>query len=241
MKNSDMANSYFSFKQFTINQDKSAFKVGTDGVLLGAYADITGAGKILDIGSGTGLIAIMLAQRCNAAIVAIEPDYESYLQTCDNVKICKWSSRIKVIHTDLQNYSPGEAKFDMVATNPPYFSDSLKNPDYRKSAARHNDSLTSVDLLDGVSKLLSAEGHLELIMPYVEGNVFIAEAQEYGFYCNKILKIRPLATSEIKRLILSFSRHKEKVSEKFLTIEQGRRHEFTEEYINLTKDFYLKF
>ncbi|MCX6321967.1 MAG: methyltransferase [Bacteroidia bacterium] len=236
-----MANNYFSFKQFIIYQDKSAFKVGTDGILLGAVTDIAGLKRILEIGTGTGLIAIMLAQRCEAEIVAIEPDYESYIQACDNVRLCKWNSRIKVEHTDLQNYYPDEEKFDLIVTNPPYFTDSLKNPDPRKSAARHSDSLTSEELLIGVSRLLYDDGHLQLIMPYVEGTVFIAEAQKYGLYCNNILKIKPLPTAEIRRLILSFSRERFKVTEKFLAIEHGKRHEFTEEYINLTKDFYLKF
>jgi len=236
-----MANSYFSFKQFTIYQDKSAFKVGTDGVLLGACANISGVKRILDIGSGTGLIAIMLAQRSDAEIVAIEPDHESFIQTCHNVTLSKWSSRIKVEHTDLRNYNPGEEKFDLIVANPPYFSDSLKCPDPRKTAARHNDSLTSDEILKSVSNLMKEEGRLQLIMPYVEGNVFIAEANSYNLFCNNILKIRPLPTSEVRRLILTFSRQRLKSKEEFLTIEHGNRHEFTEEYINLTKDFYLKF
>jgi len=236
-----MSNNYFSFKQFMIHQDKSAFKVGTDGVLLGAFADITGVEKILEIGTGTGLIAIMLAQKCEAEIIAIEPDDESYIQACDNVKLCKWSNRIKIEHTNLQNYYPGNEKFNLIITNPPYFTDSLRNTDPRKSATRHNDSLTPEELLVGVSRLLDNDGHLQLILPYVEGNVFIAEAHKYGFYCNNILKIKPLPTAEIRRLILSFSRERLKVTEKFLTIEHGKRHEFTEEYINLTKGFYLKF
>jgi tRNA1Val (adenine37-N6)-methyltransferase len=236
-----MSNDYFSFKQFTINQAKAAFKVGTDGVLLGACTAVTGVKRILDIGSGTGIIAIMLAQRSSAEIVAIEPDAGSYIQTKENVTLCRWASRIHVINTDLQNYSAGEEKFDLVVTNPPYFSDSLKNPDSRKAAARHNDSLSSEGLLKGVSKLLDANGHLQLILPYVEGNIFIAEASIYGFYCNSILKIRPLPKMEVRRLILNFSKKQYEVHEKFLTIEHGKRHEFTEEYINLTKDFYLKF
>ncbi len=236
-----MSNNYFSFKQFTIYQDKSAFKVGTDGVLLGASADVKGVKRILDIGSGTGLIAIMLAQRCDAEIVAIEPDHESYIQACDNVSLCKWSSRIKVENTDLQQYYPGKEKFDLIVSNPPYFSDSLKNPDTRKSSSRHNDSLTSAEILEGVSRLLNEEGRLQLIMPYVEGNIFIASAHKFGLYCNNILKIKPLPAAEIRRLILTFSRHQIIPSEKFLTIEHCRRHEFTEEYINLTKEFYLKF
>ena len=236
-----MANDYFNFKQFTIYQNKSAFKVGTDGVLLGASVDVTDVKRILEIGSGTGLVAIMLAQRCNAEIITIEPDHESYIQTSDNVRLCKWSNRIRVEHTNLQSYYPGNEKFDLIVTNPPYYVDSLKNPDPRKSAARHNDSLTSVELLEGVSRLLAEEGSFQLINPYVEGNIFIADAHKYSLYCNNILKIKPLPVSEIRRLILTFRRNRMKVTEKFLTIEHGRRHEFTEEYINLTKEFYLKF
>lgn len=236
-----MANNYFSFKQFTILQDKSAFKVGTDGVLLGVSADVSGVKRILDIGSGTGLIAIMLAQRCDADIAAIEPDHESYKQASDNASLCKWAGRIKVENTSLQNYYPDREKFDLIVTNPPYFTRSLRNPDPRMSAARHNDTLTSHEILKGVLRLLENDGRLQMIMPYVEGTVFIAEAQEFGLYCCNILKIRPLPTTEISRLILTFTRKRLKVSENILTIEHGKRHEFTEEYINLTKDFYLKF
>jgi tRNA1Val (adenine37-N6)-methyltransferase len=235
-----MANNYFSFKHFTIKQEKSAFKVGTDGVLLGAYADIKGLERILDIGSGTGLITLMLAQRCDAEIVAIEPDFGSYIQCTENINLCKWKERIKVRNISLQNYQD-EEKFDLVVSNPPFFTSSLKNTDPRKSAARHNVSLTNGELLKGVSRLMADEGRLQVIMPYLEGTLFIAEAQEYGLYCYDILKIRPLPTSEIRRLIITFSRQKKKSSEKFLTIEHGKRHEFTEDYINLTKDFYLKF
>jgi tRNA1Val (adenine37-N6)-methyltransferase len=236
-----MPNSYFSFKKFTIWHDKSAFKVGTDGVLLGAVANINGISNILDIGAGTGLISIMLAQRCDAFITAIEPDHDSFVQTCENVARCDWSDRIRVEHTDLQSFDPNFKKFDLIITNPPYFCDSLKSPDPRKSAARHNDSLTTDDILKSVLKLLADKGRLQLIMPYAEGNVFIAEASKFGLYCNEILKIKPLPGSEIRRLVLTFSRFQKKPAESFLTIEHGKRHEFTEEYISLTKDFYLKF
>lgn len=236
-----MSNNYFSFKHFTVYQDRSAFKVGTDGVLLGASADITGVRHILDIGSGTGLVSIMLAQRCDAEITAIEPDNESYIQACENVSRCPWNTRIKVENADLQNFDPGLNKFDLIVSNPPYFTGSLKSPDIRKSAARHNDSLASEEILDGVLRLLEEDGRLMLILPYVEGSIFIADAARYGMYCNNILKIKPLPTSEIRRLILTFSRSRQKPVEKFLTIEHGKRHEFTEEYISLMKDFYLKF
>jgi tRNA1Val (adenine37-N6)-methyltransferase len=236
-----MGNNYFRFKYFTINQGKCAFKVGTDGVLLGAYADVSGINRILDVGTGTGLIALMLAQRCDAEIVAIEPDNNSFLQASDNVKSSRWAGRIKVENCFLQNFSGDNGRFDLLVTNPPYFIDSLKNADTAKSLARHNISLNHSDILEGAGRLLGGDGTLQLIMPYAEGNIFIAEAQEHGFYCSTILKIRPTHYSEIRRCILGFSRKKKKPVEEFLTIEKGRRHEFTDEYINLTKDYYLKF
>jgi len=236
-----MANSFFTFKQFTINQERSNFKVGTDGVLLGACADVNGVKRILDIGTGTGLVAVMLAQRCDAEIVAIEPDYESYVQAVGNAKETTWSNRIKVINTDFQSYRAGNEKFDLIVTNPPYFSESLKNPDPGKSTARHNDKLSSLEILEGVTRLLADDGHLQMILPYIEGNVFIAEAQQFELFCNSILKIRPLPKTGIRRLIMGFSKKRSRVTEKFLTIESGKRYEFTEEYKNLTRDFYLKF
>jgi tRNA1Val (adenine37-N6)-methyltransferase len=236
-----MANDYFSLKQFTIYQDKCAFKVGTDGVLLGAYADVSKAARILDIGTGTGLIALMLAQRCNADISAIEPDQESFSQACANFEGSNWKDRIKAENISLQDFFPGDDKFDLIITNPPYFTDSLKNPDPGKAAARHNFLLGNDDLLTGVRRLLSNEGKFQIILPYSEGNVFIATARGHGFYCSDILKIKPLPTSEIRRMILTFSTNRQKTTEKFLTIEHGKHHEFTEEYITLTREFYLKF
>jgi tRNA1Val (adenine37-N6)-methyltransferase len=236
-----MANNYFNFKQFTINQDNCSFKVGTDGVLLGAYADVSETESILDIGTGTGLIALMLAQRSEADIVAIEPDEDSCCQACSNVAGSKWNKRIKVENTSLQDYDPGLLKFGLIVSNPPFFSDSLRNPDAGKAVSRHNDALRNKDLLEGAARLMDEGGRLQVIMPYVEGNILIAEAQEYGLYCNNMLKIKPLPTSEIRRLILTFTKQKQKASESFLTIEHGKRHEFTEEYKYLTKDFYLNF
>jgi len=241
VKFTGMANNYFSFKQFTVYQDRCAFKVGTDGVLLGACADITSAGSILDIGTGIGLIALMLAQRCEAEITAIEPDPASFEQACSNVENSKWGNRIKVINTLLQDYFPGSAKFDLIVSNPPFFTGSLPNPDQVKAVARHTILMKNEELLSGVSRLMAEGGRFQVIMPYVEGNILIAEAQSFGLYCINILKIKPLPTSEVRRMILTFTREKSKPHESFLTIEHGKRHEFTEEYKHLTKDFYLRF
>jgi tRNA1Val (adenine37-N6)-methyltransferase len=235
-----MPNDYFQFKQFTIKQDRCAFKVGTDGVLLGAAAYVTLAESIIDIGAGTGLVSLMLAQRSHAEIISIEPDVQSFRQLCENINESKWTDRIEAINTALQDYHP-ERKFDLIVSNPPFFSDSLRNPDPRKSASRHNDSLSSGDLLDGVSRLLEDEGIFQVIMPYAEGNVLIAEAAGYRLYCNEILKVKPMITSPVRRLVLSFSRKKSKLNERFLTIEKGARHDFTPEYVELTREFYLKF
>jgi tRNA1Val (adenine37-N6)-methyltransferase len=237
-----MANNYFRFKQFTIQQGRSAFKVGTDGVLLGACSELSRAKKILDIGTGTGLIAIMAAQRCNAEIVAIEPDKKSFCQASENINDCKWESRIHIENTDFHNYyNCNNVKFDAILTNPPFFRDSLKNPVSEKSTTRHSESLTSSEILRGTAKLLAKEGSLQLILPYVEGNLFIAEAIDFGFFCNRIIKIKPFPEADIKRLILLFERNKKLVTEKFLTIKTGVRHQYTKEYKEVTKDFYLNF
>jgi tRNA1Val (adenine37-N6)-methyltransferase len=237
-----MSNNYFRFKQFTINQERSAFKVGTDGVLLGACADLNGGKRILDIGTGTGLIAIMAAQRSNAEIVAIEPEENSFLEACENVKGCKWHERITVENKGFRSYYSGKSeKFDIIISNPPYFRDSLKNPDNDKSATRHSDSLPSSDILEGAAMFLTSSGSLQLILPYTEGTLFIAEASSFGFFCNRIIKIKPVPTGEIIRLILKFERIKKPVYEKYLTIETGIRHIYTEEYKDITRDFYLEF
>jgi len=237
-----MSNNYFRFKQFTINQMKSAFKVGTDGVILGACADFAGGNRILDVGTGTGLIAIMAAQLTDAEIVAIELDENSFLEACDNVRRSKWNRRIKVINICFQEYALVQTeKFDIIISNPPFFKDSLKNPDGKKSVARHSDSLTFSEILSGATNLLKPEGNLQIILPYAEGTIFITEASQYGFFCNRIIKIKPVPNGEIKRLILKFERIKKPILEKFLTIETGTRHKYTEEYKEVTKDFYLKF
>ncbi len=236
-----MSNSYFNFKQFTIRQDRCAFKVGTDGVLLGASTDTARADRILDIGSGTGLIALMLAQKCKAQITAIEPDKDSFEQACMNIADSKWQGRINILNSSLQDFNPENLQFDLIVSNPPYFRDSLKNPDPAKAASRHNLSLTVNELLKGVTRLLAEDGKLQVILPYAEGNIFIAEASVYGLFCINKIKIKSLPESVIRRLILTFSRTRQEATEQSLTIESGRRHDFTDEYKNLTKDFYLKF
>jgi tRNA1Val (adenine37-N6)-methyltransferase len=237
-----VANDYFSFRQFTIYQNRSAFKVGTDGVLLGACAVLSGASSIFEIGTGTGLIAIMCAQRSEAHIIAIEPERNSFQQAVENSRSSKWSDRISVLNSDLLNFaSQYEGKFDVIISNPPYFRGSLLNPDKVRASARHTFSLSSGDLLGGCEKLLNQEGNLQVILPYEEGTFFIAEAGGKGLYCNSIIKIKPVPEGKVIRLIMKFERVKRQTHEKFLTIETGTRHNYTEEYKEFTRDFYLKF
>ncbi len=236
-----MSNDYFQFKQFTIRHDRSAFKVGTDGVLLGAVADVSGRRRILDVGTGTGLVAIMLAQRCDAEIVAIEPHRESFLQACDNTAESPWSGRIRVLNISFQSFNPGALRFDLIVSNPPWFIDSLRCPDPARSESRHNDTLTHKDILEGSVRLLTENGLLQVIMPVNEGRKFVEKALEHELYCSRITHVSPTQSSGPKRMLISLGRQKTEISESFLTVEKEWRHEYTPEYMELTKDFYLKF
>ncbi len=233
---------YFEFKQFRVCQEHAAFKVGTDGVLLGAWSDISSARRILDIGTGTGLIALMLAQRSGSEteITALEPDKESYFEAAHNAGISPWKKRINIINKRVQDFIPGEM-FDMVISNPPFFRNSLCSRDERVSRARHDSDLNSTDLIRSVNRLTGPHGRFCLILPYAEAAMFIAEASGYGLYCNKVLKIKPVPSSPVKRMLMEFGKEKEEFRQSFITIEKGRRHEYTESYKRLTGDFYPAF
>lgn len=237
-----MSNSWFNFKEFKIIQEKSAFKVGTDGVLLGAWCNIYHDMEVLDVGTGTGLIALMLAQRSEANITAIEPDKLSAEEATYNILSSPWSKRINVKEHSLQSFVKICAlKFDHIITNPPYFTESLLNRDIRLSKARHNHSLSGKELLRCSEDLLKPEGKLSVILPYKEANLLIADASEFGMYCNRMLNIKPLPGKSVKRILLEFSRKRSRLSTGILIVETGKRHEYSHEYKDLTKDFYLDF
>lgn len=236
-----MSNDYFQFKQFTVKQDRSAFRVGTDGVLLGAIADTAGRRSILDVGTGTGLIALMLAQRSDAEIVALEPHRDSFHQACTNTAQSPWADRIRVVNCSLQDFNPGNMVFDLVVSNPPWFIDSLRCPDPAKSGARHDDTLSQHELLEGALRLLTDDGILQVIMPVTEGRIFIENALKQKMHCIRITHVSPTQSSLPKRMVISLGRREAAISENHLAIEKGRRHEYTPEFIELVKDFYLKF
>lgn len=216
-------------------------KVGTDGVMLGAWVNVENAKTILDIGTGTGLIALMIAQRSKAQIDAVEIDELSAQQAKENVSNSPWGSRVNIYNQSFQQLA-GETstKYDLIVSNPPYFIKSLKSDEAARTIARHNELLPHSDLLTGVSKLLANNGRFAGIFPYVEGNVFVALASTDGLYCSKRVSVYGKSAGPIKRLMLEFSRERIPVDESTITV-RGIDGEFTAEYIQLTKDYYLAF
>jgi tRNA1Val (adenine37-N6)-methyltransferase len=190
-----MSESVFHFKQFTINQDKCAMKVGTDAVLLGAWVKIDSAKFILDIGTGTGIIALMIAQKAHNAIIdAIDVEEGAYLQASENVSDCDWKDRINVKKESLQSYALHKElgkQYDLIVSNPPYFVDASKPNTEARTTARHTDANLSFDeLINGVLKLIKPDGRFCAILPYTEGYLFIEKAEKANLFCNYILKVK---------------------------------------------------
>ncbi|MDR2937334.1 MAG: methyltransferase [Prevotellaceae bacterium] len=239
-----MPNDFFKFKQFTIRQNACSMKVGTDGVLLGAWVNAgENMQRILDIGTGTGVIAIMLAQRfLQAKIDAVEVDEAAANQALENVKSSPWNSRLNIFHQKFNEFAnSANQRYDLIVSNPPYFLNSLTSPNSGRTTARHAEELQHEELIIGSLKLLSEQGKLAVIMPYVEGNIFIALAAKSGLFCNRKLNVSTKKDRPTKRLLMEFSRSKTKLDEENLYIENTTLNSFTDEYKELTKDFYLRF
>ena len=232
----------FTFKQFHIDHSRCAMKVGTDGTLLGAWATMPANGRILDIGTGTGLIAIMAAQRTSEAkITAIDIDEDCVLQAQENIAASPWPDRIEVIHSALQEFDASE-KFDVIISNPPYFIDSQLSPDAARSTARHTTTLPFNELVTGVRRLLADGGHFSLILPPTEMERFRSAARGVMFVVREC-HVWSTPTSGVRRIMAEFQAEPPTeltVVEKIIIEEKGR-HEYSEEYRTLTRDFYLKF
>lgn len=238
-------NTSFQFKEFTIHQDKTAMKVGTDGVLLGAWCFLDGfTDSILDIGSGTGVISLMLAQRSEAMTIdAVEVDENAYEQTVENFENSDWGDRLYCYHSSFQDFadeiSEEEETYNLIVSNPPFYTDDFKSENESRNKARFTSALSFSELVSGVVKVLSDDGKFALILPFKEEQEFIGLAKEHNLFLNRICRVQGNSTSEIKRSLLQFSFHQTTIKEEYLIIEI-KRHQYTEEYINLTKDFYLK-
>ncbi len=237
--------SKFQFKQFTIEQDRCAMKIGTDGVLLGAWAPIEhNPFSILDIGTGTGIIALMLAQRSAAEqIDALEIDENTYEQATDNFENSPWNERLFCFHAGLDEFmEEPEDEYDLIVSNPPFYSEDYKTDNEQRDLARFQDALPFKDLIEAADLLLSENGILAVIIPFKEEDRFLAIAKEFELYPTRITRVKGTPTTEIKRSLLALSRNKTNLflfSIDELTIEI-ERHEYTPEYIALTQDFYLK-
>ncbi|WP_417354102.1 tRNA1(Val) (adenine(37)-N6)-methyltransferase [Flavobacterium sp.] len=233
----------FQFKQFTIQQDRCAMKVGTDGVLLGAWTPVSNNPfSILDIGAGTGLIALMMAQRSTAEqIDAIEIDDDAYEQAVENFEESKWGDRLFCYHAGLDEFVEEmlDEEYDIIVSNPPFYTENYSSGNEQRDKARFTESLPFEHLIEAAAILLSESGIFSVIIPFKEEEKFIAIAAEFNLYPAKITRIKGTPETGIKRSLLAFTRQQTETTIDELVIETAR-HQYTPEYTALTKDFYLK-
>ena len=232
----------FKFKQFNIEQDRCAMKIGTDGVLLGAWAPIKGLPiSILDIGAGTGVIALMLAQRSNAEVIdALEIDAEAYEQCVENFERSPWGDRLYCYHAGLDEFVDEiDDEYELIVCNPPFYSETVASGNLQRDQARQNEFLPFDELLEGVAKLLAVNGTFATIIPFKEKDAFLNMAVGLGLFPYKCLHVKGNPTAEVKRVLLAFSKEQKNCETSELIIEI-ERHRYTTEYVDLTKDFYLK-
>ena len=243
--------STFQFKQFTVQQNRCAMKIGTDGVLLGAWCPIeNNPFSVLDIGAGTGILSLMLAQRSNAEqIDAIEIDENAFEQCVENFENSPWSDRLFCFHAGLDEFmDEPEDEYDIIISNPPFYSEDYKSDSEQRDLARFQDAMPFEDLIEAAHLLLSENGIFSVIIPFKEEEKFIALTKTFDLFPLKITRVRGTPTAEIKRSLLAFSRAKKDSSDneqaKQTSIDEliieTARHQYTEDYIALTKDFYLK-
>ncbi|WP_166960980.1 tRNA1(Val) (adenine(37)-N6)-methyltransferase [Yeosuana marina] len=237
-----MSKKPFIFKQFIVNQDRCAMKIGTDAVLLGSWVSLEkNPFSILDIGAGTGIISLMLAQRSQAELIdAIEIDDDAYEQCVDNFENAPWGDRLFCYHASLEEFVDEiEDTYNIIVSNPPFYSENYKTDNNQRDMARFSDALPFSHLLESVSQLLSEDGIFSVIIPFKEEANFVSLASTFNLFPNRILHVKGNETSDIKRSLLEFSFRESDVKTEELIIETSR-HEYTQDYINLTKDFYLK-
>lgn len=220
-------------------------KVGTDAVLLGAWASVADATNILDIGCGCGIIALMLAQRSSekASVYAIDIDKDSVYQAIENIRNSPWPDRVKAEAESLQDFAANTAlRFDLIVSNPPFFNRSLPAPNCRRNQARHTESLTHDELISCASNLLLNSGRIALVLPLSEAEYCITTAQDHDLHLHRKTLVFPKPHSAAKRVLLEFTRQKAlNLYCSKLTIETELRHDYSPDFIALLKNFYLKF
>ncbi len=235
-------NSPFKFKQFELQQDRCAMKVGTDGVLLGAWVNLSNQPEsILDVGAGTGILALMLAQRsCAELIDALEIDEEAYEQCIENFEASPWGDRLFCYHASFQEFvSEIDESYDLIISNPPFFTETPNAHGAARNQARFSDALPFEHLIIGATHLLNDQGTLAVILPYKEEPTFSQLAESHGLHPKRICHVQGTPTSPVKRVLMEFSFYKATPKSESMVIET-ERHVYTEEYRCLVKDFYLK-
>lgn len=236
--------SLFKFKQFSISQTNAAMKVGTDGVLLGAWTPVEDVKRALDVGAGTGLIALMMAQRNPYLdVTALEVDAGAYSDAKENFANSPWADRLHLIHTRFQNFTVDiYGQFDAIVCNPPFFEDGCHAPQSQRAIARHTLTLSSYDLLKGAYNLLCEEGDLSVVLPFISYHSFSQEAKKNLFYERRRLLVYPTPYKKAVRVLSVWTKFKvDEVIEEEMVIEENGRHNYSPEYKELTKKFYLKF
>ena len=230
----------FRFKQFTVEDDLSSMRIGTDAILLGAWAEPGLENSILEIGTGCGVISLMLAQKSDAFITAIDIDEDSVNQAEANFRLSPWSDRLTVSLISLQELSSSpEKKFDCIITNPPFFIDSLKPPDIKRSQAKHNASLGQKDLLDGVLHLLKDDGCFLLILPSEEHRIFSVLAETAGLFLQKEMNVKPKTGKPVNRVLSMFGFHPCTISPPRELVIRKEDNSFTKEYVDFTAAYYF--
>ena len=239
--------SKFAFKQFSVQQDKCAMKIGTDSVLLGAWCPIdnpegSGPFSVLDIGAGTGVLSLMLAQRSHAEqIDAIEIDEDAYEQCVENFEASPWSDRLFCFHAGLDEFvAEPEDEYDIIISNPPFYSEDYKTDNSQRDLARFQDAMPFEELVEAADLLLSENGIFALIIPFKEEERFIDLCAEVDLFPVKVTRVKGSHTTPIVRSLLAFKRYELSVLTADELVIEINRHEYTDDYINLTKDFYLK-
>jgi tRNA1Val (adenine37-N6)-methyltransferase len=234
-----LANNYFQFKQFRIDQENAAMKVCTDSCIFGAVIKPTGFKKILDIGTGTGLLALMIAQRSDASIDAVEIDKEAAEQAKQNVKNSPWSDKIKVYKQPIQEFTvTTENKYDLIISNPPFYKDSLKSEDEKINTAHHSTFLSMEELLDAVSKLLLPQGLFMVLLPSFEAELLREAALEHNLFTSSIVKIKDNEKAKVLREITVFSYTLTIPSMREFVIKK-EDNSYTVEFVELLKEYYL--
>lgn len=236
-----MSETSFHFRQFTVHQEKCAMKVGTDSVLFGSWIEPGNAIRILDIGTGTGILALMLAQKSTAMIHGVDIDQHAFEQSNENFKISPWFNQLQSIHTSIQQFAEKtpEAHYDLIVSNPPYFQQASKPSEESRLNARHSDSLSFDALISGVKKLLHPAGRFCIILPCKEGMEFMDKANRHGLFCRELVRVKTKTDRHEKRLIMEFTFSIKPLNEREIII-QNEDGSFTEDYIELTKEYYIQ-